>query len=124
MDDQKRLRALEEAAGRGRRSPLFLWMYRHHETFGAMLRRVGKPNWKALAAAFTSDGLFPEDQKHETVRHTWLAVRKAIERETKRSAPLQQSAAQPRDEISSDDPAAASEWDFSDIDRALGVKPK
>lgn len=81
------LRALEEAAMRGRRSPLFLWMHRHHGEFSAILLRAGKPNWKELARVFSKDGLLPSDQKHETVRHTWLAVRKAIARESRETQP-------------------------------------
>lgn len=118
MDDRKTLRALEEAAVFDRRTPLFLWMYRHHAEFAEMVRKAGKPNWKAMATQFVKEGLLPQDRKYDTVRQTWIAVRKALEREARDDHRLPQSAAQPRDEFfHRHDETPLADNDFSDIER-------
>lgn len=118
MEDRKLLAEVERAAADRRRSDLFWWMYRHHEAFAEKLRRAGRPNWKALAVAFTAAGLMRAEQKHEVARYTWTAVRKALKRDAEAEQRASQSAAQPREKFSfRGDSFPAGEDDFSDIER-------
>lgn len=115
MDERQLMKDVEQAAADDRRSPLFLWMYRHHEEFAEKLRLAGRPNWGSLARIFMASGVMPEDQKPETARRTWLGVRRVLERESQEARRRQQSAAKPRDEISPSAPIEP-EDDFSDIE--------
>lgn len=121
MSDNRQLRDLEVAAATDRRSPLFLWLHRHHDEFAAVVRRVGRPNWGELAAKFAEMGLTDKagnGPTSEGARQTWVKVRKLLGRETAAGHRLNQSAAQPRDEFSprQDEPPMADD-DFSDIER-------
>lgn len=126
MSENRQLRELEVAAATGRRSPLFLWMYRHHADFAALVKRVGRPNWSVLATKFAQMDLTDRHGRGPTpegARQTWVKVRKALEREAMEDSRLPQSAAQPRDGFWSNPPMDEAQ-DLMDIDRALGIKPK
>jgi hypothetical protein len=66
--------------GRGRRSPLFRWMYSHADDLKQMLDDV-KPSWAAVAAVLpTIDDVKDGSGKRpngERVRKTWFEVRLA-----------------------------------------------
>lgn len=120
------MKALARAAVDRRRSTLFLWMYEHHAEFAEkVLKRAGRPNWKSIArelgkirwmdeALTTLSGDAPTG---EQARQIWVQVRKLLDREERDRRPLQQSAAQPRDEFSPRSDDAPDEDDFSDIER-------
>jgi hypothetical protein len=52
-DDVAKLRAA--AAGDCRGSPLYRWMWRHHDAFRP-IADASRPNWKGIAACFTELG--------------------------------------------------------------------
>lgn len=121
MSMTREMRALAKAAMDRRRSTLFLWMYEHHEEFsGKVLKRAGRPNWKSIARELAKirwmdeplTTLSGEAPTGEQARQIWVQVRKLLRREAR---PLQQSAAQPREEFSPD--TGMPEDDFSDIER-------
>lgn len=129
MSESRQFRELERAAATGRRSMLFLWMYRHHEEFTALIKRAGRPNWAELAAKFGEMGQtdrLGNTPQPEGARQTWVKVRKLLEREARESLRNPQSAAQPRDEFFPESGQAegfVADNEFDDIERALGKKP-
>jgi hypothetical protein len=71
-------------SGGGRRSPLFVWMRRHHADLSAAFSEAG-PNWAALTLALGKEGLTDRTGKPPTIRtaqRTWYEVCKHIRRAT------------------------------------------
>ena len=69
------------AAALSRRSPLYVWMVENYAVFADVVTEAVRPNWKALAAKFGSEGITDADGKppsHEAVRQTWWKVRKMV----------------------------------------------
>ena len=83
MDDSEReqdeLERIRKAAeGGSSRSPLYLWLWRHHDRFADIVS-VTRPNWNRLAAEFGELGFKNELGGVLTgavVRQTWVRVRK------------------------------------------------
>jgi hypothetical protein len=72
------LKATLRERGGGRRSPLFQWMYRNHDTLLEMFSEV-RPNWRQIAAVLTSRGFTATDGQPlqpESVRKLWHKVRR------------------------------------------------
>jgi hypothetical protein len=72
------LKATLRERGGGRRSPLFQWMYRNHDTLLEMFSEV-RPNWRQVAAVLTSRGFTATDGQPlqpESVRKLWHKVRR------------------------------------------------
>jgi hypothetical protein len=72
------LRATLRERGGGRRSPLFQWMYRNHDTLLEMFSEV-RPNWRQVSAVLTSRGFTAADGQPlqpESVRKLWHKVRR------------------------------------------------
>ena len=72
------LRATLRERGGGRRSPLFQWMYRNHDTLLEMFSEV-RPNWRQVSAVLTSRGFTAADGQplqSESVRKLWHKVRR------------------------------------------------
>ena len=73
---------IRHAAASERRSTLYQWLAANHDEFAAVIAEVGRPNWRALAMAFSEEGLRDRVGKPpspEGTRLTWFKVRKAIE---------------------------------------------
>jgi hypothetical protein len=71
-------RAALEAHGGGMRSPLFQWMYRHHDALLEMFSEM-RPNWPRVTAVLSERGFAGPDGRPlrpETVRKLWLRVRR------------------------------------------------
>jgi hypothetical protein len=78
------LERVREAA-MARRSELYSWMMQNHEQFAAVVAEAVRPNWRAIAEAFASEGLTDADGKPpsaEATRQTWWKVRKAVKART------------------------------------------
>lgn len=88
------LSLLSEAA-MSRRSSIYVWMLENHDAFAAVVAKAGRPNWKALAEAFGTQGRTDTDDKPpsaEVTRQTWWKVRKTVKA---RQAKAKQSTASP-----------------------------
>lgn len=126
MSERRAIQSLEAAAAFGRRSSLYQWMYGHYAEFAEVVRKAGRPNWKALTAEFEKLGLIEGGDlapKPDTIRKVWLKVRQAVAREAQEGLRRQQSAAQPRDEFFPESGQAegfVADNEFDDIERALG----
>jgi hypothetical protein len=76
-----------KAAAKARHSPLYTWMLDNHDQFKEVVTEAVRPNWPALAASFSSQGLTDANDKPptgEVVRQTWWRVRKAVDARSKR----------------------------------------
>ena len=109
-----------EAMRIGGRSPAFLWMWDNYDELQAAAS-VGRTNWKVVAQRFAETDIGREKgYNSDALRMTWRRVVAQKKRAARTVAPLQQSAAQPRDGIFSES-HVVNEEDFSEIDRALGI---
>ena len=75
--------------GRGRRSALYDWMWRHHDALAAEFDQPRAPNWRALAERFAAMGAADgagRSPTPEIVRKTWWKVRKAKTEARKRTS--------------------------------------
>ena len=75
------IRAALQAHGGGARSPLFRWMYRHHDELVGMFAEA-RPGWRHVTAELAGRGFTAPDGgelRPETVRKLWLRVRRRHE---------------------------------------------
>jgi hypothetical protein len=82
MSPRPTLARIRSAALTGQ-STLYVWMLNNVVSFRAILEKAdGRPSWRALAEAFSEDGLRDENGNPPspvTSRNTWIRVEKAIE---------------------------------------------
>ncbi len=102
----------------------------NHDTFKQVVAEAVRPNWKALAASFASQGLtdaYDKPPTGEVTRATWWRVRKAVDARAKRKKPTNSL---PKKETAPDDePRKRDAFDFSPTPRGddknrLWRKPK
>ena len=78
------------ARGRGRKSPVYLWLRSRHDELEAAFEE-NAPSWSALAKYLGDGGVMSGDGTRPTatsVRNAWLRVRKAVaEQRRKRGRP-------------------------------------
>lgn len=89
-DPTKALAAVAQATGRGRgrRSPLYLWLKKHHDALAEGFKDT-PPAWAELAAYLGGEGVLDIDGKPPTARGTrgaWYRVRRDLEAQAKRKA--------------------------------------
>lgn len=75
------IRAALQAHGGGAWSPLFRWMYRHHDELAGMFAEA-RPSWRHVTAELAGRGFTAPDGgelRPETVRKLWLRVRRRHE---------------------------------------------
>lgn len=108
--------ALELAASE--RSPLFLWMLRHHDRLMS-LPTGRRMNWRGLSRELAAEGLTDRDgnpPSAETARKTWQRVRRFVaERRTQEAAASSTSRAPELKPKPGDEPPE---------DEASGEKPR
>ena len=83
-DSADTLSAVQRAIEHGddRRSPLYRWMLKNHDTLAAMFRSE-KPNWGLLTQTFTDHGFRKSDgtpMSKEVVRQLWIKAKRWRER--------------------------------------------
>jgi hypothetical protein len=72
--------AQAKAHGRGRKSPVFLWLLTHHDEL-VVAFEVNAPSWPALAPYLGKGGVLNGDGKPPTassVQNAWARVRKRV----------------------------------------------
>jgi hypothetical protein len=83
---------IRQAAALERRSTLYRWMAANHDEFAAVIAEVGRPNWRALATAFSEEGLrdrLGKPPSPEGTRLTWFKVRKSVQAQRTKRPKLQ-----------------------------------
>lgn len=76
------VKATLQSRSGGRRSPLFQWMYRHHDELAEMFAEA-RPNWSQITEVLTSRGFTGTEGQPlqpESVRKLWHKVRQAKEK--------------------------------------------
>ena len=79
-DTITRLRDAIEGGRGSAQSPLFRWLYRHHDEFAGMLEGV-KPDWSVLAGILGRSGILDGEGRPpsgETARKTWHRVQAKV----------------------------------------------
>ena len=122
MTASSRIERVRQASMLAGRSQLSRWMQQHHDTLTAAFAEAGRPNWKAIAAELTADGMTDAEGKPlspERVRQTWFHVRKRV-RSKPRPTPAPAQALLP---VASGVPPSRVEWAKPDDPQRIRFKP-